>query len=231
MLQGTNSASIKAQLASEQFQNQAFYESLAHPLQPTPWSNRQDCSEVQKVLETGQLATVDLAFQAPLGFAQHPPQLLSELQDERAAEALVFVTRHLVDLKQKEDDLQQRKECFQQLFNNGSIAMGIASSHGRFLMANQQLCEMMGYSREELLNLTFWDISHPADHDEEFELLENALQQVENMMMVEKRYIRKDKTAIWVKITVSLITNQAGELQYQIGTVEKISDRNPLNLD
>lgn len=107
------------------------------------------------------------------------------------------------------------------------VAIGIShvDVSGRFIHVNQQLCEMMGYTREELLGLTVKQISHPDD--------ENVTDDVRNRLRsgeidsfkMEKRYLRKDGTPIWVKLTIAVRRSPDGKPLYDISVVEDISAR------
>jgi PAS domain S-box-containing protein len=151
-------------------------------------------------------------------------QLQAELQKHRALSERL-ANHHDTDLKQHQESLRQSEEWFRRVFEDSPIGMGMTTPSGQFLMANHRLCQITGYSHAELLTLTFWDLTHPEDCYKEFEILQSILQGEEERMSIEKRYIRKDKTVIWIQVTVALMKSEMGELQYQIGMVEDVSDR------
>ena len=70
---------------------------------------------------------------------------------------------------------------------------------------NDRLCSIVGYARAELLNLTFQDITHPDDLEDDLALVRKVLTGQIKTYSLEKRYIRKDRSPIWVIITVSLV--------------------------
>jgi len=105
--------------------------------------------------------------------------------------------------------------------------MGVAhvSPEGRWLRANRKLCEIVGYSEAELLQLTFQEITHPDDLPEDLVLTEKLLRGELSSFSMEKRYIRKDKSAVWVNLSVSGPRDKNGKLKHFISVVEDISRR------
>jgi diguanylate cyclase (GGDEF)-like protein/PAS domain S-box-containing protein len=105
-------------------------------------------------------------------------------------------------------------------------AIGIAHvDDGRFIYVNPQLCEMLGYTERELLGLTAKQISHPGDvaasDDVHARLRSGAIKSFK----LEKRYLRKDGTPVWVGITVAMKRDRTGAPLYDISIVEDISAR------
>jgi diguanylate cyclase (GGDEF)-like protein/PAS domain S-box-containing protein len=106
-------------------------------------------------------------------------------------------------------------------------AIGIAhvDRAGGFLHANSFLCSLLGYSREELLELTDKQISHPEDRNVADEL-RNKLQMGEiPSFQIEKRYLRKDGSQVWAALTISLQRDAAGRPLHDIAIVQDISAR------
>jgi PAS domain S-box-containing protein len=92
-------------------------------------------------------------------------------------------------------------------------------------MGNQKLCEIVGYSHEELLELTFQDITHPDDLNTDLAYYRRTLSNEIQTYSMEKRYIRQDASHVWVNLTVSLVHAPTGEPNYFIAVVEDISGR------
>ena len=90
---------------------------------------------------------------------------------------------------------------------------------------NDKLCEITGYSREELLAMTFVEITHPDDR--EFDRVQTqALVAGEiSTFAMEKRYLRKDGTWVWINLTTALARDAAGQPAYFISVIEDISAR------
>jgi diguanylate cyclase (GGDEF)-like protein/PAS domain S-box-containing protein len=93
---------------------------------------------------------------------------------------------------------------------------------GRFLRVNHAFCEITGYSRDELLSLGFPSITHPDDVEASLQLLHEALDAGANYKM-EKRYVRKDGTEVWVRVAANPVRDEQGSPRCFIGLVENIS--------
>ncbi len=105
--------------------------------------------------------------------------------------------------------------------------MGIAhvGIDGKWLRVNQRLCDIVGYSYEELQMLTFQDITHPDDLEDQMQYIRQLLSGEIQNYSLEKRYLRKDRSIVWIDLTVSLRRSSQGTPKYMIAVVEDISDR------
>jgi diguanylate cyclase (GGDEF)-like protein/PAS domain S-box-containing protein len=120
---------------------------------------------------------------------------------------------------------------FQSAFENASVGMAQVSLQGRWLRVNPKLCEITGYSAEELLTISFQGITHPDDAARDPELLNSLLTNQIDSYQVEKRYIRKDGSIIWVAIQVSVVFTADGRADYGISVIQDISARKQAELD
>lgn len=92
-------------------------------------------------------------------------------------------------------------------------------------MVNDRYCELTGYSREELLNCTFLDITHPDDRALNQQRFHQLTAGQTNNYEMEKRYLSKDGKVIWVQVSVSFVCSETGEPLYAIAGVQDISER------
>ncbi|MBD2448366.1 PAS domain S-box protein [Nostoc sp. FACHB-152] len=158
-------------------------------------------------------------------------KLLAQLEikvEERTAELKRINTSLQAEILKREEiekALRESEERFRTAFHQAAVGIAHVGLDGRWLLVNQRLCDIVGYTPQELELRTFQEITHPED-------LEAALKYVNEMLIgiiqtytMEKRYIRKDSSIIWVNITVSLTHTSAGEPKYFIYVVEDISDR------
>jgi len=129
------------------------------------------------------------------------------------------------DQKELIEKLRESEEKYRTIFDQ--TAVGISYNHidGKFININKRFCDILGYSREELLKLGVVDISHPQDLKEERNLMEKVFSGQMDIHIMEKRFIRKNKTEIWCKVTVALERNSTGEPKYCIGVLEDITER------
>jgi PAS domain S-box-containing protein/putative nucleotidyltransferase with HDIG domain len=121
--------------------------------------------------------------------------------------------------------LQASRERFRATFEQAAIGIAQVGLDGRWLEANDCLCQMLGYSLEELRSLTFADVSHPDERDRDVEALQTMLLGGIGTYYVEKRYIAKDGGTVWVNVAVTLARDSTGEPDYLVTVVEDIRDR------
>jgi diguanylate cyclase (GGDEF)-like protein/PAS domain S-box-containing protein len=140
-------------------------------------------------------------------------------------EYLIGVVEDISDRKYGEELLQDSEERFQAIFEQAAVGMEICTLEGRFFRLNQKFCDIIGYSRIELLERTFQDITHPEDLPASLELKRQLLAGEIPYYSLEERYVRKDGSIVWVNMMLSLMRDAIGEPKYFIGVVEDISAR------
>jgi PAS domain S-box-containing protein len=106
-----------------------------------------------------------------------------------------------------------------------AIGKCLVGLDGSFLKVNPTLCEMVGYSREELLALDFQAITHPDDLDADLNLVTDLYNGVISTYRMDKRYIRKDGSIIWIQLSVSRVDNPDGSPRYFISQIEDLTAR------
>ncbi|AUT03022.1 ATPase [Nostoc sp. CENA543] len=133
-----------------------------------------------------------------------------------------------LDITQKkltEQALSKSEALFRAMFDQAALGIALISLDGKFLQVNPALCRLTGYSYEELIQMRFQDITHPDDLVNDWNHAQRVVTQEISSYSLEKRYIRKDGSIIWVNLTSSAVCNDEGEAQYAFGIVEDISDR------
>ena len=94
---------------------------------------------------------------------------------------------------------------FQTVFENAFFGMVLVGTDGCFIKANQAACDLFGYSQDELLTLTFKDITYPDDLDAGVDLFTDLMSGKRKYAKMEKRYIRKDGSVIWTLLSTSVV--------------------------
>lgn len=135
------------------------------------------------------------------------------------------VDRDIAEQKRAQEALAESEQRFRATFDNAAVGVAHVSLDGRWLLVNDRLLEITGYSRTELLARTFQQITHPDDLEADLTSLEELLQGRTDSYKTEKRYIRKDRSTVWVDLTVSLVRTPTGDPDYLIGIVADISAR------
>jgi PAS domain S-box-containing protein len=111
------------------------------------------------------------------------------------------------------------------LFDNSIIGMVICNLEGKFLKVNKQFEKITAYSREELLTMTFKEITHPEDLDVDLEHIKELLSGHRKNYQLEKRYITKRNNVIWVNVLAAVVLDADNKPNAIIGTIEEITDK------
>jgi PAS domain S-box-containing protein len=112
---------------------------------------------------------------------------------------------------------------FQNAFEFAAIGMALVSPEGKWLRVNRSICEITGFSETELLERTFQDITHPEDLDADLANVKKMLSSEIDTYQMEKRYIHKDGSIVWILLSVSLVRNKSGEPLFFIGQIQDIT--------
>jgi PAS domain S-box-containing protein len=131
------------------------------------------------------------------------------------------------DQKRAEEALRESEEHYRAVYNQAATGIAETDLTGRLVRANDRYCEIVGYSREELLKLRFSEITHPNERAANLELFERLVTGGPSFAY-EKRYLRKDGTIVWSRMAVSLIRDSSGRPARTAAVVEDITDRKSL---
>jgi PAS domain S-box-containing protein len=143
------------------------------------------------------------------------------------------ILNQITQRHQIEQALQESEVRFRATFEQAAVGLAHVALDGRWLRVNQKLCEIVDYSCEELLGLTFQEITYADDLETDLKYVRQLLAGEIKTFSIEKRYIRKDGSPVWINLTVSLLRetdkislhrNQE-EPKYFIAVVEDISER------
>lgn len=116
------------------------------------------------------------------------------------------------DRKRREEQLRQSEEAFRNNFHHAGIGMALVGLQGEWLMVNRRLCEFLGYGEDELLRLTFQDITHPDDLDKDLALLQEVIDRHREHYQIEKRYLHKAGHVVPALLAVSVVRNEDGSV-------------------
>lgn len=113
----------------------------------------------------------------------------------------------------------------QNAFDCAPDGMGLVDCEGRFLRVNPAFCQITGYSEAELRGRAFRDITHPDDRELDLQNMNKLLRGEVSNYEREKRYLHKDGSIVWCRLTVSLVRNDSGEALCLTGQVHNVTER------
>jgi len=136
-----------------------------------------------------------------------------------------------IERTQAEEALRASEGRFRGTFENAAVGIANTDRQGGFLRVNDKLCDIVGYTREELLERSFVEITHPNFLPANLELYARLWRSEIPSFTAEKRYIRKDGSVVWCEVTVSLQCDATGAPAYAIAVIEDVSDRKRLEAE
>ena len=164
-------------------------------------------------------------------FSFEPRKVLKEYDLELA----VLVGQNLGHMIISEETRQEERKTrealnlsevrFKRIFERANIGIAVADLNGSFLMTNPAFQHMLGYSEEELLQMSFKNTGHPDDYHNDLAQYKSLIAGEIEGYQIEKRNIRKDGEVIKTMLTVSLINDFQGSPMYGIGIIEDITNR------
>jgi diguanylate cyclase (GGDEF)-like protein/PAS domain S-box-containing protein len=137
----------------------------------------------------------------------------------------ILVVEDISARKRAEEALLESEEQFRTIFENAAAGVAQVGLDGKWLRVNPALCRIVGYPRQELLRLSFQDITDPRDMDADLNQFKRLLAGEIPSYSMEKRYIRKNRTRVWVDLTVSLARGRDGKPKYAVSMIEDITRR------
>ena len=121
--------------------------------------------------------------------------------------------------------VQEAESRFVRIFENAAVGIAQLKPDGAWLRVNQRLCQILGYSSEELLQTTFQELTYPPDLQMDLDLLARLLRGQIESYRLEKRYVHKDGYLVWANLSVGIERRDDGTPKYLVSVVEEISDR------
>ncbi len=127
-----------------------------------------------------------------------------------------------------QEALRQSEAQFRAIFERSSVGIGLLDLKARIVDTNPVLCQMLGYTREQLRGQYFGDyILTPEGVSE---LYQQLLAGIGDRLQIEKRFLRQDGRCVWTELSVSLISDRHGQPKYFLVTIEDITERKQTEL-
>lgn len=133
--------------------------------------------------------------------------------------------------KETQEMLRINEEAFRSNFEQAAIGMALLDERGQWLKVNKKLCKILGYSENELLQLTFQDITYPTDLETDLNLLKELNEGKRDGYTMEKRYFHKNGDIIYVILGVSMARDENGNILYYISQIVDITKRKTLEFE
>jgi PAS domain S-box-containing protein len=183
----------------------------------TPWMLKAEFTDA-----TGCRGTLEVAYREPAHETARDPFLPEECA---LLDSLAEMLRAALDRRQAEVARREWEARFRGAFDFAAIGMALVAPDGRFLHVNRSMCDIVGYSKEELERIDFQSITYPDDLAADLEKVTSLLEGSIPSYQMEKRYIHKHGRVVWVLLSVSLVRDEQGGPRYFISQVQDITER------
>ncbi len=151
---------------------------------------------------------------------------VTAIRDDRGKILTVIAqVQDITARKEAEAALRASEERFRSTFEGAGIGMTLADLHGRHFDANPAFCAFLGYTREQLLQLTYLDITHPDDRATSLDFTHRLFAGDIDIFSIEKRYLRADGGTAWGALTLTTVDGPDGTPLYEIAQVQDITAR------
>ncbi|VEB96327.1 Probable diguanylate cyclase YdaM [Cedecea lapagei] len=134
------------------------------------------------------------------------------------------ITMVMYSSRKERKHIIESETRFRNAMEYSAIGMALVSTEGKWLQVNKSLCKFLGYSAEQLGELTFQQITWPEDLNLDLQHLSKLSSGQINSYSMEKRYYTSEGNVVWAMLTVSVVRHTDGCPLYYIAQIEDIND-------
>jgi diguanylate cyclase (GGDEF)-like protein/PAS domain S-box-containing protein len=138
---------------------------------------------------------------------------------------LKYRLKRILLARQAEIALGKSEEKLQGILNNAVVGIAMLDNRGNCIYANQKIADMLGYSIEELSIINLKQVIHPDDWSSTLERAKKVLNKERQEYHSERRYVRKDQSIFWARLSASVVYDEDHEIKCIIGILIDITDR------
>jgi PAS domain S-box-containing protein len=123
------------------------------------------------------------------------------------------------------EELRRNEDRFKRIFDKAPVGAAMVNLDGSFERVNDRMCEILGYSKEELSDLTFMDITHPDDLEEGMRNTKALIAGEIDQYKADKRYVRKDGRVLWGRLSLRALSDADGSPICLLPMLEDIDEQ------
>lgn len=179
---------------------------------------------INKIRETHKIKKFNINLKIKSGQIRNY-MLLAELIELNGKDCILTIFHDNTEKKKIEQNLYKSEKEFRDIFEQAAAGICYSSLEGKFIKVNDKFCSIVGYTQRELCNMTFSEITYPEDLEKDLDLCNKVIDGKLQTFTIEKRYIKRDSSIIWVNLTVSASLDQDLNPQYLIGVIIDITEK------
>lgn len=145
-------------------------------------------------------------------------------EDIYLIEMLADLAWDIAERKKNEEKIRQNKQRFKRYLDSGLIGIAVLNSDRSWQYYNNRLCEILGYSADELSQYSWEDVTHPDDLKNSQDLMNSLFRGDTNEYSLEKKYIKKDGSTVYVALYITCTRNKEGQIDSIMGHILDISE-------
>lgn len=138
---------------------------------------------------------------------------------------ILGVTIDITERKKAEETLKKSEDRFRSYFELSIAGVAITSPDAGWMEVNDHLCQLLGYTKEELRQKTWVELTHPDDRQPDLQHFQQVLNGKKEGYSIYKRFLRKDQQIIWAHLSVKCIRHADGNVDYFVAVLFDISER------
>lgn len=186
--------------------------------------NKKVDSEIRTVKKDGKIIWVRV-FAHPLWDDKNQKLkgiygAVQDITDRKSVELEILEAKHRAE---------ESEEKFRNAFEYAAFGIVMVNANGYFMKANIAMSAIIGYTEGELLTKTFSDITHPDDVKIGLDLTMEVLEGKRRYFWLEKRYIHKNGSIIWGRLSVSLINDKQNKFPFVVAQIQDITEQRRTN--
>ena len=148
-----------------------------------------------------------------------------ELKNKQLIETFIKQASIAILKRKAEEALQINERKLNLIINSSPIGICTVDSLGNFITTNKAYEQMVGYTKEELVGLSFFDVTYYNDRTKNKKLLQDMFSKKTKNFYIEKTYIKKDGKKIMVSVNAITIRDTEGNVRFGIGFINDITER------
>jgi PAS domain S-box-containing protein len=138
---------------------------------------------------------------------------------------IILFTESIAARKQAEESQRTAEAMNRAAMDKAPIGKALVSTEGRFLKVNPAMCQLLGYTEEQLLATDFQALTHADDLGSDLAHLRSLLEGKTVSYQMEKRYAHRDGRMVWAHLSVSAVRKANGEVEFLMAQVQDITER------
>jgi PAS domain S-box-containing protein len=138
---------------------------------------------------------------------------------------IIIFAEDITERKRTMAALQRSQARFQSMYEHAAVGVELVGLDGRLLMVNLALCRMLGMHESELMGTTLAGITHPESRGDEASLIEEMVRGERDSFEIDKRYVHRDGSPVWVNVSSSIVRDGGGRPLYRISVIQDIGGR------